>query len=309
MKILMLGHSGVGKTTYMASMYGVLQTPVAGFSIRATRGDDHERLLKLYKEILLGKYPKPSNQRDSYPLRLRYHNEDVLSFDWADYRGGALVERASESAQARALHADLQSADAVLAFFDCSELANGNRCLAEIRRMIVLLSGAVESIGHPLPLGLVLAKADLVTELSNCKEPLQGLMESIRASNHIIASLIPIACGYQSYAVELPALFALHFGLTQRVRRLGEQVDAMAAERDKMRSNVDTFFDFAIDWIDSKLSDQSTWGELADAKHRDLLKEYDAMRALQSSADQLAKHLRKSNCRLFGGARAKGAGE
>ena len=36
MKIVMLGHSGAGKTTYLSLMYAEMHEGVAGFRVRAT---------------------------------------------------------------------------------------------------------------------------------------------------------------------------------------------------------------------------------------------------------------------------------
>jgi energy-coupling factor transporter ATP-binding protein EcfA2 len=309
MNVLMLGHSGVGKTTYVASMYGAMQSEVAGFTIKAKRRGDKARLLELHESILRGEYPAPSNQRESYPFRLCYEGSDVLSFDWADYRGDALVESARESEEARSLHDDLTEADAVLAFFDCTMLATRRGQFREIRRMILLLSRAMQEVDHVMPLALVMAKADLVdASSSGLLAPLDPLLETVRASKHVVGSLIPVACGRDAHNVELPALFALYFGLSQRIERLAEQINTMAAERDRMIGKVSTIWDFAFDWVDSKLSGSQTWGEMAERKHNELLKEYAVFEALRDPAGVLGEYLDSfEEFGVFGGAVANGA--
>ena len=292
MKILMLGHSGVGKTTYIASMYGAMQFPVAGFSITADRSEDNARLLGLHSDIRRGAYPSMSNQRDSYPFRLLYERVDVLSFEWTDYRGGALQESARSSEQAQTLHEDLKNADAVLAFFDCTALKRGSAASQrEIRRMIALLSRATAETNRLMPLVLVLAKADLVTLSGEILHPLEGLLDAMKASKHVAGAVVPVSCGQNAANVAAPALFALYFGLRQRMDMIGEQINAMAAERDKMNQRVSTLWDWAADWVDSKLSGVSTWGELAEAKHNALLTEYRVLQRLEAPSDILAKHL------------------
>ena len=44
MRIVTLGHTAVGKTTYMASLYGALQRSYEGFTLRAKRAADHKHL-------------------------------------------------------------------------------------------------------------------------------------------------------------------------------------------------------------------------------------------------------------------------
>ena len=57
MRIVMIGHSNVGKTTYMASMYGAMQVGVDGFTLRAARTDDHERFVALHRMTRAGRPP------------------------------------------------------------------------------------------------------------------------------------------------------------------------------------------------------------------------------------------------------------
>lgn len=66
MKIVMIGNTNVGKTTYMASLYGIMQQQVEGFSLKAVNTNDHARLYELAQAIAHDHYPSATDQRGEY---------------------------------------------------------------------------------------------------------------------------------------------------------------------------------------------------------------------------------------------------
>lgn len=210
MKIVMLGNTGVGKTTYMASLYGMMQQRIKGFSLKAVNSSDHTGLLELAKTISHGRYPFATDQRSEYDFTLQYQGKEILQFCWSDYRGGAIVE-SQTSTQAQALVQDLQGADGIMMFCDGQALTQGNVRASEIRRMTTLVTQALQTVEHPISLAIVLTKTDLIStfqpELFN---DFKGLMSVINASEWVSGSFIPIACGTQFINVPMPLLFALY---------------------------------------------------------------------------------------------------
>jgi len=210
MKIVMLGPTGVGKTTYMASVYGELQREVKGFTLRATDREERKNLLELADKVLLGQYPAATNQRSEYKFELRYQGKAVLPITWADYRGGALLET-QNSQQARSLAGDLEDADGLMIFCDCQVLAQNANRQKHLARMVRLVSQAVQKLDKPLSLSVILTKSDTITQFSlEMLNPFQGLISAIEASDYIDGALIPIACGKRIVNVHLPLLFTLH---------------------------------------------------------------------------------------------------
>ena len=283
MKIVMLGHSGVGKTSYMVSMYGRLLEPIQGFSVRCRRKSDHRDLKGLYRELGSGHYPAATDQRSSYKLTLRFKGKGILPFTWVDYRGDSLRQRKDRD-DAKRLIQDLRSADGLLAFFDCDALARGGPNPG-IGRMVYLLTRAFEELDNPVPFALVCTKADLVETLSDHHlRPIEGLIDVVRASDRIIGTLVPVACGAQPYQVEMPVLFLLHYGLlTSGHRGLGEmEASASRAREYRDRSGIiDDFFAW--------LGGEPTYRELADREEV----------AIEASSRE-AKSLMKSARRLGG---------
>ncbi len=210
MKIVMLGFTGAGKTTYMASLYGAMQRELKGFSLRANEHETRKQLLNLSDEILLGKYPPPTAIRDEYEFYLKFQGQDVLPFTWSDYRGGALREK-QENAQARKLVEDLQEADGIMMLCDSSSLATRNLRSNQLGRMITLVTQSLQNRERPVSVGIILTKFDLLTNFSEeMLNPFMGVVEAIENSDLVFGAIIPIACGRQILNVQLPLLFALH---------------------------------------------------------------------------------------------------
>lgn len=107
-KILMIGNKDSGKTTYMASSYGLLKGGKFGFYVHADEDTDMQ-LNKLYASLQQGGYPAPTDKRGSFNFDLYYYHQQVLSFEWLDYYGGVINESKSEQ-----LQNDMDDADAIM---------------------------------------------------------------------------------------------------------------------------------------------------------------------------------------------------
>jgi len=224
-KIVELGHTGVGKTTYMATMYEALQKGIEGFTLRAINPSEHDRLVTLARKIKYGIYPFPTDQRSEYKFYLQYKGKDVFQFNWADYRGGAIIER-QDSIDTQHLLKDIKQADGIMMFCDAQALARGDRRTNQIGRMASLLNNAInQGLTKPISLAIVLTKADLVGEINDSiLSPLNGLIKAMEVSKFIKGKIFPVACGRESINVELPVLFALHTGVCLQKDYLAQEI-------------------------------------------------------------------------------------
>lgn len=262
MKIIMLGHSGVGKTTFMASMYAVLQTPVEGFSVVAEKKRLHTRLMTMAANIADGNYPSATTTLSSYPLTLLLEDEAVLDFEWIDYRGNALNE-SSSSREVEELQNEMDDADGIIVFFDGVELTRGGRSArTAVGRLMVFLQNAINMDEGMLPVALVVTKADLLDDGDVAFEQLRPLATAIAESKTVFGALIFTACAKDVLAnVSEPTLFVLYRGIMGKQLRMRAAFEAMAQEAEVYASRAGFF-----DWIDSKLSGVPTWGEMANSK-------------------------------------------
>lgn len=287
MKIVMLGHSGVGKTTYMASMYGLLQSSINGFSLRTEYSTDHELLIKNFYAIKRGNYPNLTAQRSEYKFELLHYDENIFPFHWVDYRGGAIGERSNSSEQARILKEDLLNANGIIVFCDCPTLESGNIRTSGIQRLISLLSVKLREVSHSIPIAVVLTKADMVSNLGkHAIEVIKPLLETIRASDNIIGSVMPIACGEEMTNVEIPLLFNLFIGINLELYQTTQLLEKHIKKSEIYR-NKSNFFD----WVDSRLSGKPTWGDLADNQIEEAWRKYYKLQKLEPSAESLGQFL------------------
>jgi hypothetical protein len=259
MKIVMIGNTGVGKTTYMASLYGILQQQLGGFSLQAINQQDHRLWLDLATDIAKSRYPEKTSQRAEYDFLLQHKGKDIFAFRWSDYRGGAIRE-ASSSEQSQGLINDLREADGVIMFCDIEAKHNKQ---SEIRRMTVLLTQAMEKLEKPLCLSIVFSKADQITHFGeNLIRPFEQLITIINASEWVIGSFIPVACGQYFMNVSLPLLFALYGGAyvqAQFTAYAAQETYNQALERYKQSQT----FGGGLQWLKNKWNAEMTQEEIA----------------------------------------------
>ena len=218
MNIVMLGHSGAGKTTYVSLMYREMQNAIAGFQVRAEKDKHHKQLMRAGKDIVSGRYPDPTHQRASFDFVLLHDREPVFPFTWRDYRGGALSDRSSSPDVAK-LHEDLRTADGIVVFVDAVSLLTDRRATRDIRRIVTHVQRALDARGDVLtPLVLGITKCDLVDLDAPgaddlIVDPFGPLIEAVGETRHVHGVMLPLVCGPQPQNVVVPVLWALRFGI------------------------------------------------------------------------------------------------
>lgn len=270
MRIVMLGHSGVGKTTYMAAVYGELQSPHGGFFLRAEDPDDHRRFLDIADRISVGEYPAGTDQRETYRFILRHRTQDVFSFDWADYRGGALMEQ-SVTDETRKVREDLVRADGVVIFCDSRKLQRGQSTAKEMGRLSQLLGSSLASVDKDLPVVIVLTKRDCVKQIDErITQWIDPIVECLRGSDRLKGAVVPVACGPEASDVPLPLLFVLCHGIQRKARQLHELVSQHTENAQRLTAKGATFFGAVEDvwgqfWegVDPRAYPHSTYAERA----------------------------------------------
>ncbi|MBW4596218.1 MAG: hypothetical protein KME46_25770 [Brasilonema angustatum HA4187-MV1] len=100
-KITMLGVSGAGKTCYMLGLYATMQLGLQGFTLTTTDMDEDLRLTSLWERMVddegEDRWPPPtSNEPYQYDFDFSYGMRQLISFDWLDYRGGAMQSTSTQ---------------------------------------------------------------------------------------------------------------------------------------------------------------------------------------------------------------------
>lgn len=289
MKIMMLGHTNVGKTTYMASMYGTLQSPINGFSLRTTHTTHHQELQTLHRNISSGRYPLPSQQRQKYDFSLLYNGQAFFPFEWIDYRGGALLERSSSS-EATQLVSDLHSADGIVLFCD-SDPRERKHVLRQVNRMMQFVGQSLQDREKAATIAIVFTKCDLTDGLDEgLFEPTSNLVETISKSETVVGTLIPVACGLKPINVELPVLFALCFGLLIEARLYAQQVEYYQALEQAYVNEGNTWGGIFKD-IGRAWNGNPTTSQMAAQARESALERWRKIEKLIEPGEQLAEYL------------------
>lgn len=268
----MVGHEGVGKTTYVSSMYREMATNgVGGFWVKAQSDAEHRRLLAAAEGVARARYPPPSEQRSTYGLTLRHGGNSLIEFTWSDYRGGALRE--ARTAQSAELVEDAMTADAVLIFIEARDLGSRPIGRARIRDLTNIALQVIDGRELLVPIVLVITKSDLIDELS--LTPLESFIGAVKDHERVCATIAPVVCGPRPVGILLPVMFSLYFGLLTRAANLHANVlaSANAAEAlERKRSGAD--------WLVSRFKGEPTYGELAALMQQQAVREYESLEPL-----------------------------
>lgn len=290
MKIVMVGHQGVGKTTYVSSMYREMTTNgIGGFWVRAQSDAEHRRLLAAAEGVARARYPAPSEQRSTYGLTLRHGRNALIDFTWSDYRGGALREaRTSQSAE---LVEDAMTADAVLIFIEAGDLA-GSRTAgrSRIRDLTNIAFRVIDGRELLVPIVLVITKSDLVDDDAVSIAPLESFITAVADDERVCATIAPVACGPQPIGILLPVMFSLYFGLLTRAAALHASVRSSVEAADlldRKRSGTD--------WLISRIKGEPTYGDLALRMQQQAAREYESLQPLISPVQALESMLADVN--------------
>ena len=174
MKVLMVGHSGAGKTSFMAGLYKRLGDENSGYGMYAVDRRQHVQLQRLATALSQGIYPAGTDVQSSYSFKFTRNGKAVMPIEWIDYRGGALTSADENDEEQQQLAADISSSDALIVFLDGTKM---ERMTWETRCEFDVIMTCIDmALNKPraawLPVSLVITKSDLIT-VDNSR--LQGL--------------------------------------------------------------------------------------------------------------------------------------
>ncbi|MET9402462.1 hypothetical protein [Kitasatospora sp. NPDC002965] len=292
MDIVMLGHHAAGKTSYLSLMYAAMCDGVEGMTLSTADATAHRVLTSGARDILSGRYPRPSDRPRAYDFVLRHDGADVFPFRWKDHRGGALTEHRSDSRQAADLHDDLVAADGIVLFVDALRLDIDPEAAEAVRRLTVRVHQALADREETLtPLVIALTKADLVDLGADDAEdrfvgPFRPLIEAVAETRHIQGAFIPLVCGPEPENVALPVLWTLRFGIVGRAMRLSASIDSLMASA-QLADQRDTLWDRVSSWWD----DVPSWAALRDRDRALAAAELARLKPLVEPAERLGELL------------------
>lgn len=213
-KITMLGTSGAGKTCYMLGLYATMQFGIQGFTLSATDMDEDLRLTNAWENLVEeegeDRWPPPTGMEPvKYEFNFSYGLRRLISFDWLDYRGGALQD-VSTSTDVPILTSRLQQSDCVFLCVSGEHLSEGdlsetklrsNARKAGVQRMTLFLDKLAEDLKDhqkPFPIVIVITKADLCLKRGKeaIIEDLKKMFGSLFMQNHDwLIMICPVSLG------------------------------------------------------------------------------------------------------------------
>lgn len=166
MNILMVGHSGAGKTSFMAGMYKNLGDAQEGYGIRAKDSTQKKNLERMAQNLSVGQYPSGTDIQQMYRFELTCAGKDVVPFNWMDYRGGILLSEDPDDEDMDNFLKSISSADALVVFLDGEKLSEQtSEWTMEYDILISCIENSL-SIEHKswFPICFVITKCDMLPE-------------------------------------------------------------------------------------------------------------------------------------------------
>lgn len=298
MKILMLGPQGAGKTTYLASLYGMMQQSVKGFRLKAISPQSHQRWLELAEAIRIHQHPIQSlEQKDEsseYAFSLRYQGNHLLHFVCANYPNTVLPipEAIDNFEQSQDILTAVQTVDGILLFCDAETLINEGVAGRQLNTLVQLLMHTLQDLNRPIVIAIVLTKVD---QIKNFKLDLIGAFnELIQIINHnslLTGAFIPVSCSHPFLNIPVPLLFALRSAIEFQAN-LTKQLWKDHLTKAKFLEQKSQTLWGSIDWLMSKALRAPTYGDLAVAERHYALEKQQEFETLQQPAYVLEEYFR-----------------
>lgn len=96
-----LGMSGSGKTCFLLGMYHEMSSGINGYTLSLDDSEEDFELRTKWQRLndIKGeeRFPTGTSDTRDYCLQLEYAHQSIKSFQWVDYRGGALESRGRDN--------------------------------------------------------------------------------------------------------------------------------------------------------------------------------------------------------------------
>lgn len=304
MNILMVGHSRSGKTSFMAGMYKYLGDSKEGYGIKAKNLTQKKSLERMAAGLSQNRYPEGTDVQQIYNFALTANGEEIIPFNWMDYRGGILLSDDPDECDMDKFLKAIKKADALVVFLDGQKLADkSGRWMMEYDILLSCIENSLD-VDHKswFPISFVITKCDLVPVGGKFYglERFNTLFSQIQASRKVGGTLIHSAINSESYfAPFLTLAYCIYGGAPIYI---GKRVEAMqeAAKRVNWHkpetivggvfAGLEHFLSRGAGLIDSSWQWKSEL-DLAEEAEHDYKKEYANLQVLQSITEDLKEKL------------------
>lgn len=203
----MVGHSRSGKTSFMAGMYKYLGESREGYGIRAKNSKQKKNLERMAAGLSQNRYPAGTDVQQKYNFSLTVNGEDLIPFNWIDYRGGILLSDEPDDGDMNKFLGAIKNADALIVFLDGEKLADqSGRWLMEYDILLSCIENSLE-VEHQswFPISFVITKCDLIPDgapfygLNRFNTLFSQIQESQKVGGTLIHSAINSDCYFTPF--------------------------------------------------------------------------------------------------------------
>lgn len=202
----MVGHSGAGKTSFMAGMYRLLGDNSDGYGIVAKNASQKKQLENMSRLLEQGRYPSGTDVQQIYNFSLTCDGEEIIPFNWMDYRGGILLSEDPDEEDMQKFTSAMNTADALIVFLDGEKLSdNSGKWTLEYDLLLTCIMNSLD-IEHQswFPISFVITKCDILPDNAyfHGLDRFDSLLGQISESKTIGASMV--RCAINKYNYHIP---------------------------------------------------------------------------------------------------------
>lgn len=205
MNILMVGHSGSGKTSFMAGLYKYVGEDPENYGISSKNENQKRQLARMASALSQGKYPSGTDVQQRYEFAFTVAGHELMPFNWIDYRGGILLSDDPDESDMNKFMSAIKSADALVVFLDGEKLIQqGARWNMEYDILISCIESSL-TVSHNswFPISFVITKCDIVpygAEFYGLSR-FHSLFSQIERSQSVGAMLVQCAITKELYQI------------------------------------------------------------------------------------------------------------
>ncbi len=294
--VMMIGFSGAGKTSYMIALYNrFCSEQVAGFQLRAVDDDEHECFIDLGTDLDMGFYPASTDIHSSYNFNLFYKEEEVLEFNWSDYRGGVLGDKSHETNR---VVNDIVSSDALIIFLDSTKFYEEGgkpmvRIMNRIQQLMMQTISKKETDDY-FPVSFVFTKLDEVDLVKMRNSAafrlfMDKVVPLIQQSQDAMGLFTFTIVGEDNYNIEYPFIFTMYMCLRSRLTEYGKLLDACTKRYNHCVAECKRYAESGGVWneITSFFSGDKSDYDIAMEKANEAKGEMECVERLQAEAEKL----------------------
>lgn len=235
MKIVMIGDSNVGKTTFMMSTYGLMRDgQIEGFRVQCKDGQADKRLTRAYQDFRsAGVYPPATVHMSSYNYDFYSDDDWVMNFSLTDIKGESIHDYDVDE-----LSRKLREADAVMFFLNGYDIWSGKDVDGQIDDIYILLNNCFVEDDRDKLLMVIFSQMDRIgngitgEDWETLRKTVGDLERMAKESKNINYVALPTACSLDcmmdlDYAMVLLMLFGQTSDLIKRVGAINAEMESI----------------------------------------------------------------------------------